>query len=196
MPVRWENYDYGQRGLYFITICTKHRMPVLSQIDEAEMDSADTGKFNWKTNIMKFPLCTDDVNVQPSEIGIKVLECWNNIEKLNRNVTIDHYVMMPDHIHGIISIGSQPLLNEVNGRYPYQVAESTEHRVLSGLIKDFKSVTTRYFKRITGMQMSLWQDSFDIKVIFNHEYYIRLYHYMLNNPRKWMLEKQARDVDR
>ncbi|MEG0894644.1 MAG: transposase, partial [Oscillospiraceae bacterium] len=58
-------------------------------------------------------------------------------------------------------------------------------RSLQGLIKDFKSVTTRYYKKAYNSPLSLWQTSFYDEIVKNEEQYIKICEYINNNPTEW-----------
>ena len=81
-PNRLKNYDYGQSGAYFITLCIKNRYELL-------WNSFD---------------CTYDNNQHLSEYGIIVDKAIKNISLYYSNVYIDKYVVMPNHIHIIVII--------------------------------------------------------------------------------------------
>lgn len=76
--IRLKNYDYSQEGLYFITICCQDRALLFGHVE------------NGKMQLNKFGEIAD------SE--------WKNSEKIRRNIQIHEYIIMPNHIHGIIEI--------------------------------------------------------------------------------------------
>ena len=75
---RLRGYDYTSPGKYFITICTKNMTPYFGKIENGEM-------------IL-------------SELGIVARDLWIAIPDHCQNIELDEFVIMPDHIHGIISI--------------------------------------------------------------------------------------------
>lgn len=79
-PNRLKNHDYSQNGVYFITVCVKNRNPILSYI----------------------PVGANCVRL--SKIGKAVEEEINNISKIYANVTVENYVIMPNHIHLLVFI--------------------------------------------------------------------------------------------
>lgn len=85
-PNRLENYDYSQNGAYFITICTKDKEPILSQISVGATIGRPTIKL---TNIGKY-----------------VDDAINEIHKHYEDVYVDNYIIMPNHIHILIRIDS------------------------------------------------------------------------------------------
>jgi hypothetical protein len=76
--IRLKNYDYSQRGLYFITICTFQRENLLGEISKGQM-----------------PL---------SPFGEIVRDEWLKTAEMRPNVILDQWILMPNHLHGIIEI--------------------------------------------------------------------------------------------
>jgi REP element-mobilizing transposase RayT len=76
--IRLRDYDYTSPGTYFITICTQDRKPVFGEIVNNEM--------------------------QLNELGESLQLIWNALPERFSNLELDHFVIMPDHIHGIIII--------------------------------------------------------------------------------------------
>ncbi|MBQ8717548.1 MAG: hypothetical protein IJY43_06900 [Clostridia bacterium] len=82
--LRLKQYDYSSRGAYFVTICVKDRKPILSAIEKPVGVGA-----------------LDDPQIRLTEIGKTVEKHLLSSEKIS-GVTIDQYVIMPDHLHIII----------------------------------------------------------------------------------------------
>jgi hypothetical protein len=82
---RLYGYDYSRKGAYFVTICTRTKIPCLGKIVDERM-------------IL-------------SEIGIIVKGYWMEIQEHFRNIYLDEFVIMPDHLHGIIIIKQKTELN-------------------------------------------------------------------------------------
>lgn len=76
--IRLKDYDYSQSGLYFVTICVKNRMLLFGNVQDGQM------------SLSEFGVCADN--------------CWNAIPSHFPNVVLHEYVVMPNHIHGIIEI--------------------------------------------------------------------------------------------
>src|SRR3990172_7577394 len=86
---RLKNYDYSMSGAYFITICTKDEGDVFGMV------------VNGKTNL--------------NNTG-KILErVWINLPKQFENINLDEFVVMPDHIHGIIIIKNEDFAKKTEG---------------------------------------------------------------------------------
>ncbi len=151
---RLKNFDYGSYNYYYVTICTRNKECLLSEITVGS-DALVAPKDNRI-------ISREDVVIIPTELGHKVIECWNNIQKLNDKVEVNKFVLMPNHIHGIIIIRNTESIEPFEKKYDFQIAERRGRRSLQGLIKDFKSVTTRYYKKTCNVPQSLWQESFSI----------------------------------
>ena len=81
-PNRLKNYDYAQNGAYFLTICSKDRIEIFSKI----------------------PVGANIVRPELSEIGIYVEKSITQIHNVYDNVDVDNYVIMPNHVHMILTI--------------------------------------------------------------------------------------------
>jgi putative transposase len=80
---RLPGYDYGQSGMYFITICTQNRQPYFGNIEVPKGD--------WNAAFL-----------QPTEIGIRATDCWAKIPQFASFVQLNAFILMPDHLHGIL----------------------------------------------------------------------------------------------
>ncbi|MEG2833295.1 MAG: transposase [Ruthenibacterium sp.] len=157
-----KDYDYSQNGYYYVTLCVSERKNLLCS------------------------LVGSDALVAPSPLGQKVIACWNNISLLNENIEIDKFILMPNHIHGIIVIkNADAEIAKQEKMFDFEITERRGRRSLQGLLKDFKSVTTRQYKKMYGADSSLWQSSFYDEIIRNQEQYEKIWQYIETNPSKW-----------
>ena len=150
---RLKNFDYSQNGAYFITICVKNMECILSEI--SENDSNNVG--------------ADTIRPKLTDYGIIVDNAIKAIESHYDTVIVDSYVIMPNHIHLMISIDN----NKNIGR---MVSAPT----VIGSLK-------RYVSKEIGF--SMWQKSFYDHIIRNEEDYINHLQYIDENPRKWLIGK-------
>ena len=143
-PIRLPHYDYSQPGLYFITICTKNRQNLF-----------------WK------PLVGAVCGRLPlSKLG-KIVECEiHKLSIVNKNITIPNYVIMPNHIHLMISVA------DCNGRP--QTAPT-----VSWVVNLFKGSVSKQ------AGYTIWQKSFYDHVIRSEASYLRIWQYIDENPLKW-----------
>lgn len=167
--IRLQDYDYSQQGAYFVTVCVANRQALLCSI------------------------VGNDALVVPTPIGEIVTECWNNIARLNKDVEIGAFCLMPNHIHGIVILHHYAA-GGVDRLYGFETIESQlgekerrGRRSLQGLMKDFKSVTTRRYKAVTpgAAGASLWQKSYHDHIIRNQCEYDDIYRYIKTNPFVW-----------
>jgi REP element-mobilizing transposase RayT len=154
--IRLQNHDY-RVGSYFITICTRKRIHFFGEIENG--------------------------NLVISDIGEYLQGAWEEIPLHFPHVSLDSFVTMPNHIHGILHLdksiiattGIQFQNNYFGGPLPGS---------LSLVIQQFKSVVTKW-ARNAGHTDFGWQSRF-------HEHWIRavkdlqpIRKYINNNPQNW-----------
>ena len=148
-PNRLRDYDYGQNGAYFVTICVHNRKPILSTI-------------------------VGDGSPVPKICGNIVEEMIHKITKRFPGVNIDKYMIMPDHIHMLISID-----NEGTGN---------PSPTIGNIIGWFKYQTTKRINLLHNtMGNRIFQRSYYDHVIRNQQDYNEIWEYIANNPSKWMM---------
>ena len=153
-PNRIAEYDYSLNGAYFITICTKDRKHIFSDI-------------------------VGDGSPVPKPCGIIAEEWIHRIPTKYPDVTVDKYVVMPDHIHLLLRIGTalgtgnpSPTLGNIIGWYKYQVT---------------REINTQF-----GQQGErVLQRSYYDHVIRNQRDYDEIWQYIENNPRKWQMKMRG-----
>ena len=148
---RLKNYDYSQAGHYYVTVCTKDRHECLGAIKDGAMI------FN--------------------ECGEIVDRYWAQIPQHYGNVRLDEFVVMPNHVHGIIIIDG--IVGTEHCSVPTIKLVS-----LSQIIKSFKDVTTKQIRSQCGIHFS-WQRSFHDHIIRDEYDLDRIREYIANNPFKW-----------
>ena len=137
--IRLKDYDYAEENIYFITICVEDRLEILGKIVEENI------KFTKEGNIVKQNI--------------------NKIEQIYKNIIIDEYIIMPNHIHILLWIN-----------YKSNVT-------ISKMINHFKTNITREIK------YSIWQKSFYEHIIRNEKEYLRIKEYIKNNVVNWEKDK-------
>ncbi len=164
--LRLDNYDYSQAGYYFVTICTHNRSKILGEI------------------------VGNDALVVPSAVGKIVSNNWNNISRLDDKIITDAFCLMPNHIHGIIILEAAEQSIQIDKKYGFETTERWGHRSLPGIIRDFKSVTTRLYNKLAiGQKNSLWQKSYYDHIIRSESELQKTREYIYNNPRQWNFDK-------
>ncbi|MEN8194667.1 MAG: transposase [Bacteroidota bacterium] len=156
---RLSEYDYSQNGYYFITICTKNK-----------------GEYFGKINNGKILL---------SEIGNLTKKHWNEISQHFPFIELDEYVIMPNHIHGIIIIDNE---NNVGNNYSCSL-QNRNMELLPKIISQFKSSVTRQIRKQFNNYDFAWQKSFFDHIIRTEKSLFNIRNYIFYNPSKWDLEK-------
>jgi REP element-mobilizing transposase RayT len=103
----------------------------------------------------------------------------------------DLFCLMPNHIHGIIVVENEPEDIEIEKKFGFEIEERRGRRSLQGIIKDFKSVTTRHYNKMVdeSLKNTLWQKSYYEHVIRDERELQNIREYINNNPLKWELDK-------
>ena len=149
---RLENFDYGQNGMYFITICTQNRRKILCEIVGGGALDAPKIKLS-----------------EIGEIAEKYILSTNNIPE----ITVDKYVIMPDHIHLLLWV------RDINGT---SKAPSPTNNLISHSISTLK----RFINKDVGY--NIFQRSYYDHVIRNQHDYDETWKYIDNNPINWIIK--------
>ena len=158
-PVRLKEYDYSTPGAYFVTVCTKEREELLSSITVGD------GVLDVPQNILW----------EQGRIADKHINQMNNFYK---NLSVDKYVIMPNHIHLIISVVS----NEETQQHGTSGTPSPTNSVISRFVSTFKRFCNKEFSK------NIWQRSFHDHIIRDREDYNKISEYIDTNPLKWELD--------
>ena len=146
-PTRLKGYDYSTPGAYFITICVKERKELLSKI------IAGDGNYSVPKNIV-------------SQIGVMCDKYINNINVKYENVTVDKYVIMPNHIHLIILLHGT-------------MRASSPTKSIENIIRSFKIMVTKEIGK------SIWQRSYHDHIIRCECDYQKIWEYIDTNILRW-----------
>lgn len=182
--VRLQGYDYAEAGAYFVTVCTHGRLPILGDVHDGFMDL--------------------------SALAEVVAECWRWLGEQYRYVAIDEFVVMPDHLHGIVLINDTLAEPErgVVGRggaamggsrtAPTGRLESNERRKpLGRLVGAFKTISTKRVNALRGEPgAQLWQRNYYEHVIRGERALNRIRQYIIDNPMRWHDDPEDREVFR
>lgn len=177
---RLQTWDYGSNALYFITICTKNRKHFFGEIANGQM-------------IL-------------SEIGRLAEKYWYEIPEHFPFVILDEFVVMPNHIHGIIEIAKTNDATETNDAVnnvetqnfaslqpppPPPPPPDSFHKNkfgpqsenLASIVRGYKIGVTTNARKIQAD--FAWQPRFHDHIIRNSQAYQNIKNYIANNPQKW-----------
>lgn len=172
---RLQNWNYANEAMYFVTVCTKNRVNFFGEI-VANGGDGDGGDVETR--------CI--ASLQPTEIGkIAHFEWYKTIElRPDMNIELGEFVVMPNHIHGIVMIGA----NEYNTPAPgYGGQFAPQSKNLASVMRGYKSAVTTYARK-NGIEFD-WQARYHDHIIRNPDEYHRISQYILNNPGKWLEDK-------
>ena len=186
--IRLKGYDYSQNGAYFITICAQDRACLFGEIVNGEMQYNDAGKM--------------------------VQSLWQNIPENYQGVQIDEFIIMPNHLHGIIvfdvgaglvpvPIDNLPILidnsstifNNFSNNWSTTRVDPTGggrfSRTVGDVVGGFKSrATVEYIRGVKNHQWAafrarLWQRNYYEHIIRNEHTLYDIRDYIINNPIRW-----------
>lgn len=151
--IRLRGYDYSQAGAYFITVCQVNRECIFGEVINGEM--------------------------HPNQFGEIVLKWWNELPTYYPPVELDEFVVMPNHMHGIL------LITNVGAGSPRQ-STAPDKRTLGQLIGYFKFQITKEINQIldAGYAKVLQRDYYE-HIIRNEREWNAIAEYIRNNPANW-----------
>ena len=162
--IRLKGYDYSQAGAYFVTICTKDRACLLGAVVDGDM--------------------------RLNEFGEIVRDEWLRSTDIRREMKLnpDEFVVMPNHIHGIIWIVGDNIVG-AHGRAPLPVQRMP--RSLASFIAGFKSVTTKRINERRGTPGApIWQRNYYEHIIRKDDELNQIREYIMNNSFKWEFDRE------
>ena len=145
--IRLKEYDYSKAGAYFVTICTWDKKCILGEIDGEKMKLDVYGKI--------------------------VFEEWHRSSEIRKEIGMDAFVIMPNHIHGIVIIHDTTI-------------ERMKPKSISSFIAGFKSAVTKRINQIRNTPgFPVWQRNYYEHVIRNEKELNAIREYIAYNPLRW-----------
>lgn len=164
---RLKNWDYGSVGIYFVTICTQNKEHYFGKIDNGEM--------------------------QFSAIGHIVKDNWIEIQEQFPFVQLDEFVVMPNHIHGILIV--EKSINKTSSIDSHHLDSIDKtggitgnknpmlHNNISRIIRWYKGKCTFEIRKIDPLFK--WQSLFHDHIV-RDEYSLKtIRKYIQENPSNW-----------
>ncbi len=174
--VRLKDYDYSKAGAYFLTICTWNKECILGGVDNEK--------------------------IELSEYGKTVFEEWHQSSRIRKEMDLDEFVIMPNHIHGIVIIhdtiteqhhavvnGKLSIENTgqtsnvgANGRSPLRMKTKS----ISSFMAGFKSSVTKRINQIRSTPGApFWQRNYYEYIIRGEKELNAIREYIRYNPLRW-----------
>jgi REP element-mobilizing transposase RayT len=160
---RLRGHDYGSQGHYFVTICTKNRVHYFGNIVPVETDNC--------------PSPHNCSALQPTIIGQTAIDLWMQIPNHYPVVELDAFVVMPDHIHGVLFL-NQP---EKYDWRPNRFGPQSQN--LGAIIRAFKA-SVKLFANQNNIEFE-WQSRYYDRIVRNEKALNAIRRYIINNPEKW-----------
>jgi REP element-mobilizing transposase RayT len=143
---RLQGYNYALSGAYFVTICTHERACLFGAVNAGEM--------------------------QLSRVGQYAASCWLAQPEHFANVDLDAWVMMPNHLHGILVIDSD--------------REPSSTVTLGAILNTYKGAVTRMVRRLPGCaELRVWQGRYHDHIIRDEGRLNTIRQYVMDNPARW-----------
>ncbi|MFM7450600.1 MAG: transposase [Leptolyngbyaceae cyanobacterium] len=144
--IRLQGYDYSQLGFYFVTICTWQREHLLG-------------------DVINF-------NVKLSRFGEAIQYNWRILPNKFKALEIDEFVIIPNHIHGILHITQD------------------NQDSLSEIVRNFKTSSARRVNQLRGTKgIPVWQRNYYEHIIRDQNSLEKIREYISNNPLVWKRDK-------
>ncbi len=160
--IRLPDYDYKQSGVYYVTLCVAGRQCLLGEI-------------------------SDDAMVL-NTLGCVVDECWLWLQNQYPYIELDAYVVMPNHLHGVIIIMDDAGCRGGSRTAPTQ---GPEVKPLGRLIGAFKTTSTKRINKIRGTSAErFWQRNYYEHIVRNEADWNRIHQYIATNPQSWSQDSE------
>ncbi len=177
--IRLKGYDYSQRGAYFVTLCTQNKECLFGDIV--------------------------DCVIRLNEFGLLVKNEWVKTADIRKEITLDEFCIMPNHIHGIVIIqnmdshvvganGGSPEIGRDDQTETGRPAGSPlrmKSKSISSLMAGFKSNVTKQINEIRQTPgVPIWQRNYYEHVVRDNNELNRIREYVMNNPVKWAEDEE------
>ncbi|MEA1978088.1 MAG: transposase [Chloroflexota bacterium] len=196
--LRLQGYDYSQPGAYFVTICTRNRLPIFGRVDQGRMLLNNCGKIATRK--------------------------WERLHERFPEIEIDEFIVMPDHMHGIIVIpdpavgaihagnnsvgenhagaihaGANPIgASPVGANHDLPIHElprlARRRMTLPMVIGFYKMNTAKAINIVNDTRGTpVWQRNYYEHIIRNEDALNRIRRYIQENPIKWPVDPENRN---
>jgi len=167
--IRLRGYDYTSPGAYFVTICTHRKRWIFGAIVDGKMSLALEGqiaKVAWMAIVTHF----SEVETGP-------------------------FVVMPNHVHGILILEGSPGKRRGTAcRAPTSFGKPVAGS-LETILRSFESAVTRGANHLRPVRQTVWQRGFFERVIRGEEEFARIAGYIEDNPRRWIEDQYYTSED-
>ena len=165
--IRLPESDYSEPGGYFVTICAAGR--------KNPFGKAESGRVWLNT------------------LGEIVRECWLAIPEHFSNANLKEFIVMPNHMHGIVvlGVGARYIVPSDGAARKTESFQKPTRATIPTIVRTFKAAVTRMAGGRLGKRGGqIWQRNYFEHVLRDGQEYAHAGRYILENPQKWEWDKQ------
>ncbi|MBN2107361.1 MAG: transposase [Deltaproteobacteria bacterium] len=160
--IRLQGYDYAGAGAYFVTICAHDHNSLFGEIVDGK--------------------------IVLNNMGQVVLACWNDLPHHYKNLELDFFTIMPNHVHGIMALLDTTFVGA--GLKPAPTGKRHGLPEMVRALKTFSSKRINQIRKTPGMPV--WQRNYYDHVIRDDDDLNRIREYVINNPANWQEDEENR----
>jgi len=156
--IRMKEYDYASPGAYFVTVVTYGHKCIFGKIKDNEMHLDD--------------------------LGMITQECWKQLPDHFFDIEVEPFVVMPNHLHGIITIHENDRRGTI---YRAPTTKKFGQPVVGSvptIMRTYKAAVSRLARRKLGM-VNIWQRNYYEHIVRNQSDLESIAGYILANPIHW-----------
>jgi REP element-mobilizing transposase RayT len=153
---RLKNFNYSSQNFYFVTICVKNHQNFFGQIQNKKMIFNQYGKIAKRE--------------------------WDKTEILHEKILLDEFIIMPDHIHGIIFVKNPNEPTWSNN------PQKRKNQLIPLVVELFKAAVSREINKTLNNERFQWQKSFHDNIIKYERGLIKIRNYIKQNPIKYNVQ--------
>ncbi|MBU4455832.1 transposase [Patescibacteria group bacterium] len=169
--IRVKGYDYSKPGYYFITICAQNRNCLFGDVRDRQMVLNDAGRM--------------------------IETVWNELPEHYQHVELDAFIIMPNHVHGIIVLRPDPIIVGAGLKpartkpAPTKSARTKKRHALPEIVRGLKTFSSRRINEIRNtLGVKLWQRNYYEHIVRNENELNKIRKYIQENPLKWETDKE------
>lgn len=153
--IRLKNYSYTEEAAYFLTVCTNKKQLLFGDVKKDQ--------------------------IQLNALGAIAFRCWQKIPNYFLHIKLDAFVIMPNHVHGVLWIIKSPIESQAN-----QFGKVTVGSI-PNIVRCYKAAVTKQINQICQQKGTslIWQRNYYEHIIRDQKALNNIRQYILDNPLNW-----------